>query len=471
MFGSLVDSRRGVGARARARAFATRPLVAAFVALAVPHRSFAQGAVRLDTSGADIDAILRRAATANPAIRASEARYTAAQSRIGPAAVRPDPVMMAGIINLPLTRMDAAGSSLPDEMTMKMVGVSQTIVYPGKLLLARQVAASEAEGARAAIDVTRRDVERSAKQAYYEIAYLDRAIDITAQTSNVLADVVRVTETHYSTGAGGQQDVLKARVESSRLSETANMLIEQRRAALAQLNAVLDLPSDAPVARALIPDRIVGAALARDAALVRFTAQTLGSPAADSPLPSATTLQNLAIEHSPALREHEAMIAAQATRVELARKAYKPDFDLSLQYGQRTGRPDMITAQISVPLKLHRRTREDQQLAAASGDLAALHAEHTVRVNALREEVAGLVAELDRNRTQLALYTKAILPQGRAAVTAALTSYQAGRADLLTVLDNENTIFAYEIAYYRALSDFAKNIARLEQVVGAEVLP
>ena len=94
-----------------------------------------------------------------------------------------------------------------------------------------------------------------------------------------------------------------------------------------------------------------------------------------------------------------------------------------------------------------------------------------MRVNALREEVAGIAAELDRNRTQLALYTKAILPQGRAAVTAALTSYQAGRADLLTVLDNENTIFTYEVAYYRALSDFAKNIARLEQVVGVEVLP
>ena len=470
------------GSRMRkdARASAMFMVAAAFVACALPSRSFAQVAVVRDTPGTDLDAIVRRAMTANPAVRAARARLSAAQARIAPAAAWPDPVLTAGLINQPLGSMSAgpavapgvsASRSLPDEMTMKVIGVSQSIIYPGKLALARRVAELEAEAARAAIDVTRRDIARRANDAYYELAYLDRAIDITAHTSGVLADVVRLTESHYSTGAGAQEDVLKARAGSARLSETANMLMEQRRVALAQLNAVLDQPSDRPVSHESIPARIRRAALARDAAHVRFAAQTLGSPAADSPLPPVIALQNLAVEHSPDLREHEAMIAAQAARVDLARKAYKPDFDLSLQYGERTGRPDMITAQVSVPLHLHRRMREDQQLAEASAGLAALHAEHESKVNALQEDVARLAAEVDRNRTQLALYTKAVLPQERAAVTAALVSYQAGRSGLAAVLDDENTVFFYETAYSRALTDFAKNIAKLEQVVGVTVLP
>jgi cobalt-zinc-cadmium efflux system outer membrane protein len=376
-------------------------------------------------------------------------------------------MLTAGLVNLPIS--SSGGMSEP--MTMKMIGISQTVIYPGKLSLARRSAELEADGARAALDVARRDVVRRATESYYEIAYLDRAIDVAEQTSMTLSNVIRVTESQYSTGAGAQEDVLKARVEAARLSETANMLMEQRRAVLATLNAALDQRSDEPLVGPAVEDRVAHAALTQDVDAIRFTAQTLGATAAGSPLPSVPALQQLAIDNSPRLREHEATIAAQVARVQLAEKEHKPDIDLSLRYGQRSGLPDMISAEVSVPLKLHRRAREDQQLAEATSILEALHAEHAVQVNALREQVATLAAELDRNRTQLALYAKAILPQSRAAVTASLTGYQAGRGNVLTVLDAANTVFSSEIAYYRALSDFAKNLAKLEEIVGAEVLP
>ena len=110
-------------------------------------------------------------------------------------------------------------------------------------------------------------------------------------------------------------------------------------------------------------------------------------------------------------------------------------------------------------------------MAEATADLSALEAEHRADVNEVRSRVAMLVSDLERNRTLLALYVKAILPQSHAGVTSALASYQAGRSDLLTLLDLQNTVFTYETAYFRALSDFAKKLAELEQVVGAEVLP
>ena len=171
------------------------------------------------------------------------------------------------------------------------------------------------------------------------------------------------------------------------------------------------------------------------------------------------------------LREHEARIEAQAARVELARKEYKPDFDVTVQYNHRVAYPDLFTAQVTIPLRLQKSIKQDQMLAESVAELSAQHAEHRTTVNAINVRVATLASDIERSRTQLALYVKAILPQGRAAVTSALASYQAGRSDLLTLLDLQNTVFASETAYFRAVSDFAKTVAELDLTVGVEVLP
>jgi len=415
----------------------------------------------------------------NPSLQAARDRVNAAAARVGPAAAWADPMLMAGIQNLPLGSESAAsagghgsvGPSVPgDPMTMKMIGVTQTIPYPGKLSLRRQAAEREVDAARASLDAARLEVGKDVRTAFFELAYIDRALTIVERNRSVLGDVIQVTEAHYASGTGGQQDVLKARVEAARLGETASALLEERRASSAELNATLSRDDTTSFPSAAIPERIVQAAIPSDPNRIRFAAQTLGARTMDSPIPPLAELQDLAVRQNPTLREHEANIAAQSARVELARKASKPDFDVSLQYGQRNQRPDMITAAVSIPLPIHKRARQDQELAEARADLAAMESEHRARVNSIRAQVARLVSELERGRTQLAIYAKAILPQGGAAATAALASYQSGKTDLLTVLDNQNTLFTYETEYYRSLSDFAKNLAELEQLVGSEIL-
>ena len=212
------------------------------------------------------------------------------------------------------------------------------------------------------------------------------------------------------------------------------------------------------------------AAVDADASQIRFTAQTLGAPAEGSPIPPVSELQELALSHNPGLRESQAMIQAQVARVALAQKDFRPDFELSLQYGQRDYRPGMITALISVPLPVHRGSKQGQELAEARSELSAMEADRRAKINSVRSEVVRLVSDLERERTQLALYVKAILPQGAAAATASLASYQSGTSDLLSVLTNQNTVFTYQTAYYRTLADFAKSLAELEQVVGSEIL-
>jgi cobalt-zinc-cadmium efflux system outer membrane protein len=426
-----------------------------------------------------LDALVARADSANPSLQAARDRVRAAAARVEPAAAWADPMLMAGIQNLPLGSETAAsagghgsvGPSVPgDPMTMKMIGVTQTIPYPGKLSLRRQAAEREVDRAKASLDAARLEVGKDVRTAFFELAYIDRALTIVERNRSVLGDVIQVTEAHYASGTGGQQDVLKARVEAARLGETASALLEERRATSAELNATLNRDDTTSFPSAAIPERIVQAAIPSDPNRIRFAAQTLGARTVDSPLPPLADLQDLAVRQNPSLREIEANIAAQAARMELARKGSRPDFEVSLQYGQRNQRPDMITAQIAVPLPIHKRARQDQELAEGRAELSAMESDRRTKINSVRAQVTRLVSELERGRTQLAIYSKAILPEGSAAATAALASYQSGKTDLLTVLDNQNTLFTYETEYYRSLSDFAKNLAALEQVVGSEIL-
>lgn len=414
-----------------------------------------------------LDALVAEALERSPRARAAEDRVTASRARILPAGARSDPALTAGLIQIPVRKP----SLTDDNFTMLMAGITQTIPYPGKLALRTRAAKLDAEASLTSRDAARLSVVRAVKDAYYELVFANEALAIAERTQVVLVDVVRVTTALYGTGTGGQQDVLKARVETAKLAETASTLAEARRAALAQLNAARDRASDAPVASATMPPRIARAAIAVDVGTVRFTTQTLGARVADSPFPALALMQDQAIRYSPMLREHEARIAAQAARVELARKDYKPDFDVSVQYNHRVAFPDLLTAQVSFPLRLQKSSKQDQAVAEAVAELSALEAEHAADVNEVRGRVATLLTDLERSRTQLALYVKAILPQSRGGVTSALASFQSGRASLLSVLDLQNTVFTYETSYYRALSDFAKELAELEQVTGTQVLP
>jgi outer membrane protein, heavy metal efflux system len=431
-----------------------------------------------DTSsaGEELDSLEARALRVSPAIRAAAAKVEASRHRAVAAGARPDPMLTAGIENLPLGKETPAqgGASMPgggpEPMTMRMIGIAQTIPYRGKLSLRTQAAERETDAAEAALHAARRTVVRDVKDAYYDLAFLDQAFAVTTRNSDVLGTFIQVTEARYGNGVGGQQDVLKARVEATHLAENAAALKEQRRAALARLNAALDRPSDATIDDVAIPLAVVREAVSDSTRGIRFVSAALGARVADSPLPPVSALQQIATRQSPDIREHEAMIAAQAARVELARKDALPDIDVSLQYGQRPGLTDMISATVSIPIPVQRGKKQDQLVAAADAELTALHEEHRTKVNEINADVARLVSELERERTQLALYLEATLPQGRAALTSATASYESGKVEFLTVLDSQATLFNYETDYYRALTDFAKNLAELERIVGQAVL-
>ncbi|MBW3571865.1 MAG: TolC family protein [Gemmatimonadetes bacterium] len=430
-----------------------------------PPRAAAAATAELpDTAG--VDAIVARALAVHPSIHAAEERVRAARARVAPAGTWPDPMLMAGIQNFPLS-----DPGFGDFMTMKMVGVSQTVPHPRRLRLRVEVAEREADAAEARLRAARLELGRRARDAYHELAWLDQALEVLARNQSLLAGFIRVTESRYGVGTGTQAEVLKARVETAALAEQAAVLAEQRRVAQARLNETLDRYSETPLPPVRMPARITALAAPASAGAVRFVSPALGARAAGSPLPPLLAVEEMAVANSPLLAEHQAMVQAAAARVELARLEVRPDVDVSLQYGQRDGMPDMVSASVAVPLPVRRGRRQDEGVAEARAELAAAEAARHQARNAVRLEAARLHSELERDRTQLALYVGSIIPQARAALESAAAGFQVGRVELMALLDAQAALFTYETEYHRLLADFARTLAELERVVGKEIAP
>lgn len=420
----------------------------------------------------DAESLVRQAIAVNSTIRSAAARVTAARERVSPAGVWPDPMLMLGIINVPLGREEstAHGAAMgPDPMTMKIIGVEQTVPFPGKLSLARRAASAQVREAEAELARARLDIQTRVRQAYYDAAFHARALVITDRNAEVLSSLISASEARYVSAGASQVEVLNARLEATRLGETASELVEARRGAVARLNALLQRPTDTPV-RAEFPQALIEAAAPQSAARATFVSSALGARAANSPLKTPQELQALAQRSSPDLMRRRAFVEAEQARAALSGRAYLPDVTAALEYGQRTGLPDMVSARISVPLPGFKRRKQDRLAASARIDVVAAEAELAAAEQELFGRIAEVHADLERQRTRLALYVGALIPQGQATVQASLASFQAGRTSLFEVLGHQAALFRYETEYFRALADFARGLAELEQIVGTGVL-
>ncbi len=415
-------------------------------------------------SPTQLDSLVALALEHNPSITAAAERVRAAEARIPAAGARPDPTLSLSLSNFPV-----AEPGFDDFMTMKSIGLSQRFPYPGKLSLAQEAERSQAHAVAAALEEARLDVAREVRQAYYDLAFIDRGLEVVGRHADVLATLVSTADVRYAVGAAGQEDVLQAQVETAHLADQAASLTERRLGVLATLNRLLNRPPLTPLEGVAIPTEVAAAAV-QAPHRVGFVSKDLGSRVTNSPLRPLHELLDAVAHNSPTIHIHVARIEAQQARLEWARKAHLPDFDVSLSYGQRDARTDMLTLSVAIPLPLSRDVRQGAWASEAEAELAALRSEHAEHINRLQSRVAQLYADLERDRTSLAILTSGMLPQESAALQAATAGFGVARTEFSTVLATQTALFQFETRFHRLLTDFAKNLAELEQLVAEEIL-
>ncbi len=386
---------------------------------------------------------VRIALAANPMLRAARSGAAAAAQRIGPAGALPDPQLQFGLMN----RMLSQFGSTDDPMTMNQLQLMQMLPWPGKLGGARRAARHTAAAASADADEQERMLAARVRMAYFEAAYADRALEVMRRTQGLLRDFLDVSTTMYAVGSAVQQDVLRAQVEVARMSEEITRMGQERVAMAARLNALLGRAATEPIAALELPEPEAG------------------------DLPGVDSLLAWAATGRPALVAGTERVAAAEAALSAARRELFPDFSLGMQYQQRPQFPTMVSLMvgINVPVFAGSKQLPMRRQMAAMRDMSAAEL-----LNLRNETVARIVetrARAEQDRNLVRLYRGSILPQARAAVQAALSSYRVGRVTFMTLVDNQMTVNRYETETYRLLADYRQAVGELEALVGREVQP
>ena len=169
-------------------------------------------------------AMIAEALENNPEIQAALREREAARQRISPAGALDDPMLEAGVINAPL----ASSPFNREDMTMKMIGLSQNLPYPGKRGLRQDVAAKDAEAVGYGYQETVNRITRGIKTAYIDLGLTLEMTKLVKKNKLILDRFLRIAEGRYEVGQGSQADVLKAQTQVSRMTDELLKLARER---------------------------------------------------------------------------------------------------------------------------------------------------------------------------------------------------------------------------------------------------
>jgi outer membrane protein TolC len=383
--------------------------------------------------------VLVRVREANPSIQAARLRAEAERERVSPAAALPDPMLELGMMNRPLDDFGAE-----ERMTMNVLGVRQMFPWPGNQGFAEEERGHAARAAELDAAETLAMVVARARSVYARLAFLDRAIRITTETSNLLRDFLSVAETRYASGEGIQQDLLQAQVAVGRTVADLAAMEQERIATAARLNALMGRPAGEPIPAVHLP-------------------QPAGRIA------SLDTLMAMAAQRRPALEAARERALASEARYRAAGRARYPDLEVRIAWGQRPNYVDMGSVSLGVSLPLWGGSKQAPLQRAAAAETAErnaramdLHYETWARLGELR-------ASAERARTLEEIYRVSILPQAEAAVESALAAYRVGQVDYATLLDARLSVNRYEIDRVRFAAERLQALAEIEALTRVEI--
>ena len=373
----------------------------------------------------------------NPAIRAIEHRWRAAQARVSQEGALPDPMINTSYHNESFDQLRQGES----DFSFLRFGAEQEVPFPGKLSLKETVAAREADRAEAVYHATVLGVLTRLRIAYDDYYLPHASIEILRRNQDLLDQLVQAAEARYEVGEGLQQDVVRAQVELSILVGRITALDQARQSAAAMLNAALNVPPGAP----------------------------LGTPAPVEKRALTHTLEQLeglARERSPILRAADSDVARAETALALAKRQYYPDFVLRADYFNKAALvPEWeVGAGIRVPLYFWQKQASGvREATAAVSEARASRQGTSLEVSARLRDAYAQATSAGR---LMELYGTVITPQAELAFESASAAYQVGKVDFLTVLNAFTIVNDYRLRYYEELTNFDKAVARLEEAAG-----
>jgi outer membrane protein TolC len=377
----------------------------------------------------------------NPEIQAARSRFEAATKRPSQAGTLPEP--RARYTNFGVghsfSRVNAS------EFAYQGFGVSQEFPFPGKLALASEEAKREAEGVQQNYRAVLLDVTARLKVAYYEWLTVNKAIELTRKHSDLLSRFEEIARNRYTVGKGLQQDVLKAQLEVSTLEQQLAMLDEKRQRAEAEIASLLAVPS-----------------------------VVLRAPGEIQPSEFSISLDELirATNESPRVRAEQKMVDARAVGINRSLKDFRPDFGVNLEWDHTGGNfPEHYMATVEVKIPIYYARKQRYALEESYSKLREAKQDYQAAQQQSIYQVKDQYLSIQSSQRILNLYKTTLIPQAQLTVDSSASAYEVGSIDFLTLLTNLTNLISLDRQYYGELARHEEAIARLEPIVGKELVP
>ena len=393
---------------------------------------------------AQLDSLINKAILVSPKLKMLRAKRNVAENQIPQVSNLPNPMLMLGLMNMPTNSF----SFEQEPMTQKVIGLQQTIPFPGKLSAMEDAAAVDTLIIDKEIQDAENEIRKNVSEKYYSLSFFKKSIAYAEESKNLLEKISEVVSTKYSVSTASQQNLIKVQLEITNISDKIEDLKSMEGFALSGLNALLLQDADTPVYTETF-DSIK---------TINVTVKQLDS---------------LARANRPFLQGIQ--LAQQKGRLKqrVAEKDYLPNFTLGVQYGQRgtlekTGmdQADFLSFSVGISLPINYGGKISSKVQEATSIQELYSEQYYNAIQNLDGMFGTAVTDLNSIKDRINLFETGLLPQAHQNLSSALSSYQVNKVDFINVIDAQNQLYRIETNLYKLKTDYLKKIAELVFLTG-----
>jgi cobalt-zinc-cadmium efflux system outer membrane protein len=382
----------------------------------------------LATNELTLEEAIRLALATNPELRASSGRIDAAAGRADQAKLWSNPELTLNAEDWPVSGGDGFSDS------KQTVGVAQTIPFPGKKKLDRQIGVSSLRVSETDLSLRRLELVRDVKIAFCQVLAAERLVEVQSELVKVAESSAAAASKRVTAGAAADQELLRAEIPLEQARTELSGFQHELVAARQTLAMLLGRPD-------LIEASLSGA-LAETANLA---------------------LLDQGPEHW--LASHPSVVAVKTSReraeMELRRARLEPYPDVKMSVaGGRIGETgeSIIEMGFSVPLPIIDRSKGKKQEARANVRIAEAD-QVAIEQRVLR--AWGTTSKRYRTAIdQVTNYRERILPKAKEALRLVQSGFEQGKFGFIDLLDTQRTAAEVRLAYQQKLLEL--NVAQAE---------
>ena len=397
----------------------------------------------LPASEQNFDGYLSQAALKNAGVQAAYENWQSALSRIAYANSLPDPKITYGhFIESVETRVG------PQKFKL---GLAQTIPWIGKLSSRKDVASQQASQAEMELAVVYAELTLDLTEAFLELFYLQKSIAIQKDYID-LAQVIEQTAQSQTKVGGSGADVIQAQMELNRLHYELATLQESEIAAVARINAILNVPVDSTLSLPLDIEKLLTEP--SDGMMTKRTEEDLKSL-------------------NPQMKVIQVQSDVQKSRKKLVHQNRYPDVTLGVDW-VKTDRAIMATpdsgkdpvmAFVSINFPLWRDTyrSQEKEVDAQVRRVSQTYRQQLYNLQAKQEKILYRFSDAKR---RVELFRDLLVPQAEQSLSILTDAYKTGRADFERLRNAQTTQLKLQLNLERARCDLGITIAKYRALIG-----